>query len=177
MPQSEECQRGGHRQAGYIEAYFYLRIANSGDIGKLPGEQVGRDYRQTAAVGQRNPYAQDNVAKQEPHNAPWQAVRQDVYPHFMNVEQYSENESHNEAEQVGRDEFLPHYHQRQHKQTLENVSPGAEGQRREHLRKRIRDAGYRGDSRRGIQHEHHSEAVYRDRQRKCKFAAKKDFFF
>lgn len=50
-------------------------------------------------------------------------------PKFVNVEEFAEHEAHYKAEQVGRDEFLPHYHQRQNKQSLKDVRPGSERER------------------------------------------------
>ena len=139
VPQSEESQRGGHGQAGHVERYLDFRIAHLCNIGRLPREKVCRNYRKAAAVRQSNAHAQYNVAQQKPHHAPRQAVRQNADPKFVNVEKFAEHEPHYKAEQVGRDEFLPHYHQRQDKQSLKDVRPGSERELREHLRKRIWD--------------------------------------
>ena len=140
MTERKERQRSRNNKTAYVESYLDLWIAYFSYLGKFPREKVGRSYRQTAAVRERYPDADKNIAHDEPNDAPAKTARENVYPSFVQVKQLAENKSDNEAEKIGRNNLFPHYHKAENEQTLENISPRSERELRKNLRKGVRNA-------------------------------------
>ena len=133
----KERQRSRNNKTAYVKRYLYFWVADPGYLGKFSREQIGRSYRQAAAVRECYSDAEKNIAYDEPHDTPAKTARENVYPGFVQVKQLAENESDNKAEKIGRNYSFSHYHKAENEQTLENISPGSERKLRENLRKGI----------------------------------------
>lgn len=126
VAEEEEGQSGSHGEAGHVEGDLDSGVGYFEDLSCFTREQVGRDDRESAAVGECNSDAEDDIAHDKVTDLISESHWKTGKGSFVDIQHLAEGKADYEAEEVGRNEFFSKDHQDSHECALENVGPGAE---------------------------------------------------
>lgn len=126
MTEETESQSRGHGEAGHVEGDLDSGVGHFENLSCFTRKQVGRDDRESAAVGECNSDAEDDIAHDKVTDLISESHWKTGKGSFIDIQHLAEGKADYEAEEVGRNEFFSKDHQDSHKCALEDVGPGAE---------------------------------------------------
>ena len=126
MTEETEGQSRGHGEAGHVEGDLDSGVGYFEDLSCFTREQVGRDDRESAAVGECNSDAEDDIAHDKVTDLISESHWKTGKGSFVDIQHLAEGKADYEAEEIGWNEFFSKDHQDSHECALKDVGPGAE---------------------------------------------------